>query len=67
MTKISYPYIKKYVSEVYNRDLVFIGSILEKNDLIFSRLLIDSSDKLNGIVLNSMFLEIMPLNNFKGI
>ena len=58
LTKISYPYIKKYVSEVYNRDLVFIGSIMEKNDLIFSRLLIDSSDKLNGIVLNSLFLEI---------
>lgn len=50
--------IKKYVTNLFNKKLVFIGtSTSSKNDTIFSRIFLPTT-KLNGIVLDSNILDI---------
>lgn len=50
--------IKKYVTNLFNKNLVFVGtSTSAKNDAIFSRLFLPTN-KLNGIVLDSVILDI---------
>lgn len=54
--------VKKYVLDVFNRDLIFIGATSShKNDAVFTRIFI--KDKLAGIVLDSKVLDI---NLFSG-
>lgn len=60
LNKLPDNYIKKYVSHVFNKQLVFIGiSSSAKNDAVFSRLLLlENRNTINGLVLDANVLDI---------
>ena len=50
--------VKKYVSHIFDKQLIFVGtSTSAKNDAVFTRLFLPKT-KLNGIVLDSHVLDI---------
>ena len=50
--------LKKTVSEIFNRQLVFFGAAKNINGTVYLRVLISKNDKLAGIVLNAYTLDI---------
>lgn len=60
LNKLPASNMKKYVSELFNRRLVFIGVNQNKDLTTFSRILITKTDKVAGIVLNGYSLDISP-------
>jgi hypothetical protein len=60
LSKLPENHIKKYVSQVFNKNIVFIGiSSSAKNDAVFSRLLVlENRGVVNGIVLDANVLDI---------
>jgi len=58
LSKLPSNNVKKYVSNIANKDLIFIGSSKNaKTDFFFARVLW-SNDKLHGIVMDSNMLDI---------
>lgn len=50
---------KKYVTELFNRDLIYLGSMqIAKNEGFFSKLVVDTDDKLKAIILDVRDLDI---------
>ena len=58
LTKLSDNNVKKYVENVFNKNLIFVGISKRKTPAIFSRLLLTNTNRIAGIVLDSFDLEI---------
>jgi len=58
LSKLSGNNVKRMVDFVFNKGLVFIGISKSKTPAIFSRLLLNKTDKVAGIVIDSSDLEI---------
>lgn len=58
LSKLPANNVKKYVSQVFNRGLVFIGFSDTRNENVFTRVLLTESDKLAAVVLNTQMLDI---------
>ena len=52
LKKISIPHIKKYVQNVVDKNLIFLGHSLNKNDVVFSRVAFHE-EKLSGIIIDA--------------
>lgn len=58
LDKIPTSPVKKYISSLFNKKLIFFGTAKNNDITSISRILITKDDKLAGIVLNSYALDI---------
>lgn len=59
LSKLSEGNVKKYVTNIYNKNIVFMGlSNSPKNEIVFTRILLDDSNKLCGVAIDSNSLDI---------
>lgn len=58
LDKLPNDYVKKYVNEVFQKLLVFIGISIGSSDGIFTKVALTNKNKLAGIVLDSNDLDI---------
>jgi hypothetical protein len=58
LSKLPANHAKKFVDFVFKKGLVFVGYSITKSPIVFNRLLLTSTNKVSGIVLDSTDLDI---------
>ncbi len=58
LSKLPSNHAKKFVDFVFKKGLVFVGFSITKNSIVFNRILLNASNRVSGIVLDSQDLGI---------